>query len=86
MDEPLPFPPPEVPAEFWLHVYKKTPFMYFSRNSIWRAVIKIAENIKTSGMKNMEKSFEQFRNSSFVLPEKFIKEQRSLLDCFSSIE
>ena len=77
-DAPLPFPPPDNPKYFWRHVYKKTPFMYFSKKSVCDAVRMICVNVKTN--KELDPVLlHKYRNSSFMLDEGFYLKQAELL-------
>ena len=76
---PLPFPPPEVPGEFWRHVYKKTPFMYFSKKSIYDAVRKICEAVKISGELNTS-LLNEYENSSFIVTQTAVSNSKEMFD------
>ncbi|MBR2509804.1 MAG: hypothetical protein IKB71_08660 [Lentisphaeria bacterium] len=61
-------PVPLSPESFWKHVYKYTPFVYFSKDAIWREILVIAAKIKTSGAdKVTAKMIEKYSNSSFII-------------------
>jgi hypothetical protein len=76
---PLPFPPPEVPGEFWRHVYKKTPFMYFSKKSIYDAVRKICEAVKISGELNTS-LLNEYENSSFIITQDAVSSSKEMFN------
>ncbi len=76
---PLPFPPPEVPGEFWRHVYKKTPFMYFSKKSIYDAVRKICETVRISGELNTS-LLNEYENSSFIVTQTAVSNSKEMFN------
>ncbi len=75
---PLPFPPPEAPRDFWRHVYKKTPFMYFSKKAVCDAILDVCAEIKTKGECDIV-SLQKYRDSSFMLDKGFYFRQIELL-------
>lgn len=78
-DMPIPFPPPRIPGEFWSHIYKMTPFMYFSKAKIYRAINKIWHNTKVDGNFTTE-MLDEYEKSSFMVLPKVISQTGEMLD------
>lgn len=63
-------PQPLTSAGLWMHVYKYTPFVYFSKNAIMKEVLRIAESLKTSGCeKTVSTKLDDYRKASFILKD-----------------
>ena len=77
--KPIPFPPPRVPGEFWVHVYKKTPFMYFSKAKIYKAIFNIRNNVKINGIFT-ESMLKDYEKSSFMVLPKVISQTGKMLE------
>lgn len=79
-DAPLPFPPPDNPRDFWLHVYKMTPFMYFSRNDALRKGMIIADIWRKKGPATVTADMmEQYQHANCAMSDDFYKQQTGLL-------
>lgn len=72
---PIPFPPPVRPSEFWCHVYKKTPFMYYSKRDIYDAMRRICEIAKVKGIFNIA-MLNEYEKSSFMVRPQIISQTK----------
>ena len=61
-------PQPLTSVGLWMHVYKHTPFIYFSKNAIMNKVLNIAAAFKNGAdSKGLAALTEDYKNSSFIL-------------------
>ena len=61
-------PQPLTSVGLWMHVYKHTPFIYFSKNAIMNKVLNIAAAFKNgTDSKGLAALTEDYKNSSFIL-------------------
>ena len=82
---PIPFPPPRVPGEFWSHVFKMTPFMYFSKAKIYNAVVNIWYNVKING-DFTDAMLDGYEKSSFMILPCVVSQTRNMLELSAKID
>ena len=50
-----------------MHIYKYTPFVYFSKAAIWSEVKNISETVKYSTFSKVsDRMIEKYKNASFI--------------------